>query len=342
MVDIQVIVIVLLLLLSLGMRSRLVIRLVLFVGRRALRVRIQLLLRNVLLDLVCECRIDKLVLDTVGALIVVEQRLDFHLHCIDRSVVHALAEAALSHPRHGWRDAVWIYVVVVGALVGRLGRRLGLVSDRTLDKEHLRDVGNLEHLLVIERLVRLNDAWQVDELGGIQLLANVEHSAACILELEPHVIIITTPSNRLTQRIQFAVFARPIRHTQNQLLFKRHTFPCFIVLTIELSIIPLHVRPRLRPITRHSRTRRIPRKVEAHSRLVKMRSNPRRTTGRHGRKKWRWIWPVFLPCLRRRSVQRTRLCSRGSIRGMRAMASVASACLRRRMPHHVHSTWRTY
>lgn len=45
-------------------------------------------------------------------------------------------------------------------------------------KTHLRNVGHLEHLLAVERLLRLDDGRQVDELGRVQLVVEREGRSA--------------------------------------------------------------------------------------------------------------------------------------------------------------------
>ena len=65
----------------------------------------------------------------------------------------------------------------------RLGARCGprgfsLAANAMRDDEHLRDVCNLEHLPVVERLVRLEDGGQIDELCGEERVAQAEDGAA--------------------------------------------------------------------------------------------------------------------------------------------------------------------
>ena len=75
----------------------------------------ELLLRHILLNLVSLCWIDKLIRDALSALVVVQETLDFLLNGINRAVVDALAEPALTCPLH-WRCyAMWIDVLVVRA-----------------------------------------------------------------------------------------------------------------------------------------------------------------------------------------------------------------------------------
>lgn len=72
-------------------------------------------------------------------------------------------------------------VVVHVQRCARYGR---LVLDRLLDDKHLRDVGDLEQMPVVERLLALDDVREIDELGSIRRAADLEHAAARVEHLE--------------------------------------------------------------------------------------------------------------------------------------------------------------
>jgi len=68
---------------------------------------------------------------------------------------------------------MWPDVVVNDKRILRDGR---FVLDGLLHEQHLRDIGHLEQVLVVQCLLRLDDARQVDQSGGVSRPVDLECS----------------------------------------------------------------------------------------------------------------------------------------------------------------------
>jgi hypothetical protein len=111
----------------------------------------------------------------IRILVLLEQLLDLLLDDLDGAPRKALSEAALADVAHRRRDAMRPDVVVD---VQCRRRDAVLVAHGVLDDEHLRDVGDLEQVPAIVRLLRLDNVGQVHELGRVRRAVDLERGAA--------------------------------------------------------------------------------------------------------------------------------------------------------------------